>query len=132
MAAIGKSGTPSPCSTLIPPTHRISELVAGEALAAGDAVYVAATGKVLRSTGAAANAAAKVDGFAAMAASINEAVTLITDCDWHYGAGLTPGARLFLSGAVAGGLDDVASIGGTAPIGFALDATRVRLFQSRY
>lgn len=132
MAEVAKSGTPSPCSVLIPPVNRLSELKAGEALAAGDACYVNADGTVRRSSGAAANAAAKVDGFAAMAAASGEAVTLVTDCNWHYGAGLTPGARLFLSGTVLGGLADAASIGGTAPVGFVLDATRVRLFHGHY
>jgi len=139
MAEITKSGTPSPCTPLIPPLQRLSELVAGEAIAAGDACYVKSDGKVWRSTGAAANAAAKVDGFAAMAAGVNQPVTLITESNWYYGGveALNPGARLFLSGANAGQLADAASTGGTAPVGYVIDATnvagaRVRLFSSRY
>lgn len=139
MAEITKSGTPSLCTTLLQPVHRLSELVAGEAVAAGDACYIKSDGKVWRSTGAAANAAAKVDGFAAMAAGVNQPVTLITESNWYYGGveALNPGARLFLSGANAGQLADAASTGGTAPVGYVIDATntagaRVRLFASRY
>lgn len=133
MAAVAKSGTPS-LATMIPGGGNFvgSNLKAGAAIAAGDACYIASTGLVHPSTGAAANAAAKVRGFAAAAAASGEAVTLLTDVDFHYGSGMTPGIDVFLSAATAGALSDVATTGGTAPIGFALDATRLRLFQSRY
>lgn len=132
MAAVAKSGTPSLSTPLPPRSQQIAGLKAGEALAAGDACYIASTGLVMKSTGAAANAAAKVRGFAAEACAINEAVTLFFDVNFYYGAGLTPGIDVFLSGTTAGGLDTVASTGGTAPIGFAVDATRIHLMQSRY
>lgn len=133
MAAIAKSGTPSLCSSLPPQSQQLAgNLRAGEALAAGDACYIASTGLVMKSTGAAANAAAKVRGYAAEACAINEAVTLFFDVNFNYGAGLTPGIDIFLSGTTAGGLDTVASTGGTAPIGYAVDATRVHLMPSRY
>lgn len=139
MAEITKSGTPSPCTPLIPALQRLSELVAGEAIAAGDACYIKSDGKIWRSTGAAANAAAKVDGFAAMAAGVGQPVTLITESNWYYGGveAMNPGARVFLSGTNAGQLADAASTGGTAPVGYVIDATntagaRVRLYASRY
>jgi hypothetical protein len=37
-----------------------------------------------------------------------------------------------VSGTTAGALDSVASTGGTAPIGYVVDATRIHLYQSRY
>jgi hypothetical protein len=37
-----------------------------------------------------------------------------------------------VSGTTAGALDSVSSTGATAPIGFVVDATRIRLYQSRY
>lgn len=132
MAAIAKSGTPSLCSSLPPQSQQIAGLRAGEALGAGDACYIASTGLVMKSTGAAANAAAKVRGYAAEACAIGEAVTLFFDVNFAYGAGMTPGADVFLSGTTAGGLDTAASTGGTAPIGYVVDATRVHLFASRY
>lgn len=133
MAEIAKSGTPSLSSVLPNPSaNKISGLLAGEAIAVGDACYIKSDGKVWRSTGAAANAAAKVDGWALVAAAANEAVTLVFDVNIRYGATLTPGARYFLSGTVAGGIADAASTGGTAPIAFAIDATRIRALQSRY
>lgn len=133
MAAIAKSGTPS-LSTVNPgPEHRITGLVAGEDLAAWDACYIKASdGLVYKSTGAAANAAAKVRGFAFVAAQAGEAVSLYFDVNVRYGAGLTPGADVYLSGATAGALADAASTGGTAPIGFVVDATRIHLTQSGY
>jgi hypothetical protein len=132
MAEIAKSGVPS-LSSLTTDVNKLSGLLAGEALAAGDACYIKDTdGKVYKSTGAAANAAAKVRGFAAQATPINEAVTLYWDVRFNYGAALTPGANVFLSGATPGGLADAASTGGTASIGFVVDATRIHLMLSRY
>lgn len=131
MAEIAKSGTPSMASVLPPQSQQIAGLRAGEAIAAGDACRVnAADGLVYRSSGAAATTAANVHGYAAEACAINEAVTLFHDVTFRYGAGLTPGASYFLSGTVAGGIADAASTGGTAPLGFAVDATRIRLKQS--
>lgn len=131
MADVAKSGTPSMCSPVPPPDKRISGLLAGEAIAAGDALYIKSDGKLWKATGAANNAAAKVVGFAAQAASAGEAVTAFHDVHFRYGAGLTPGARYFLSGATAGALADAASTGGLTPIAFAIDATRVHVMLTR-
>src|SRR6476661_6743713 len=98
MSAVTKAGTPSLSSLLPPANNKISGLLAGEAIAAGDACYIKSDGKVWRSTGAAANAAADVDGFAAAAAAVNQPVTLVYDCALQYGSGLTPGAKYYLSG----------------------------------
>ena len=131
MATIAKSGTPSLSSVLPPQSQQIAGLLAGEAIAAGDACYIRTDGKIWKSVGTAANAAAKVDGFAAEVCAVNEAVTLFHDVNFRYGAGLTPGARYFVS-ATAGALDDAATVGGTGSVGFAIDATRIRVQQSRY
>ena len=119
-------------SVLPPQSSNHAGLLAAAAIAAGDACYINSSGLVALSTGAAANAAAKVRGFAAAAASSGEAVTLVWDVTFRYGAGLTPGIDVYLSGSTAGALDSAASTGGTAPIGYVVDATRIRLFQSRY
>lgn len=131
MADIAKSGTPSLASVLPPANHRISGLLAGEAIAAWDACYIKSDGKIWRSNGTSANAAAKCDGFAFAASAVGEAVTLYFGVNAQYGAGMTPGARLYVS-ATAGALSDAATTGGTAPVGFVVDATRVHVFQSRY
>ncbi len=132
MAAVAKSGTPSLCSQTPGREHMITGLYAGVAIAAGDACYIAAGGTVLLSIGTTLGAAAaKVRGFATTAAAVNEAVSLYHGVNFNYGSGLTPGTDVFLS-LTAGALDTVATAGGTAPIGFVVDATRIHLFQSRY
>jgi hypothetical protein len=132
MASIAKNGVPSYASLLIPANDKITGLYCGEDIAAGDACYVKSDGKIWRSSGAAANAAAKIDGYAAMDAHVaqNDALTLIRRATWQYGSGLTPGARYYLSGTTAGGLVDAASTGGTVPCGYAVDTTRVYLFST--
>jgi hypothetical protein len=133
MADITKAGTPTISSTLPDGADKITGLLAGEALGAGDACYIKGSdGLVYRSTGAAVAAAAKVRGFAARPAVVGDPVTLITRSNWRYGTGLTPGTDVYLSGATVGGLADAASTGGTAPIGFVVDATRIHLFRSSY
>lgn len=129
MAAVPKSGTPS-LASVTNQVNSLAGLLAGEAIAAGDACYIKSDGKVWIATGAAANAAAKVYGFAAQAASVGEAVTLVWDCRFRYGAGMTPGMQLFLS--TGGALVDAATTGGTAPIGVVVDATRIHVWQARY
>lgn len=133
MAEIAKSGTPSLATVGPDPgACKLPTLLAGENIAAGDACYIKSDGLVWRSTGAAVAAAAKVDGFAPTKANAGEPITLVYHVALNYGSGLTPGARLYLSGATVGGLADAASIGGTAPVGFAIDATRIFALQSRY
>lgn len=132
MAEITKSGTPS-LASLHPDLNRLPSLVAGEDLGAGDACYISASdGKVYKSTGAAATAPAKVRGYAPQAVKSGGQVSLYYNVRFNYGAGLTPGANVFLSGTVAGGLADAASTGGVAPIGFVVDATRIELTISDY
>lgn len=131
MAAVTLTGTPSLTTTLPCPAHHISGLLAGEALDAGNLVYIKSDGKVWKSNGTSANAAAKVDGIVMVATAVGEAASVYNDVNVRYGAGLTPGARLYLS-TTAGLIVDATTTGGTAPIGFVIDATRVRIHGSRY
>lgn len=130
MATIPKTGVPSLSGQ--DPAVIISGLIAGEAIAAGDPCYIAADGTAMKSNGTTLNAAAaKCDGMAAGAAPAGEGVTLYNMCEFRYGAGMTPGTRIFVS-ATAGLLSDAATTGGTAPIGFVRDATRIFIHGSRY
>ena len=131
MAAIAKSGVPS-LATVTNQVNSLSGLIAGEAIAAGDACYIKSDGKAWLADGTAADALAQVYGYACQAASVGEAVTLAYDVRFRYGAGLTPGTKVFLSAATPGALADAATTGGSAPIGVVVDATRIHLWQARY
>jgi len=128
MADVAKSGTPS-LATVLPPASNKLTLIAGEAIAAGDCVYIKSDGLFWLSTGAAATAPAVVDGFALSAAAAGEAVTAAWGVRLEYGSGLTPGAPYYLS-ATAGALADAASTGGTVVIARAVDATRIEVRRS--
>lgn len=110
-----------------PANNCITGLKAGEDIAAGDACYIkGADGRIWRSTGAAANAAAVVDGFAAENCKAGEALTLYYGVHLNYSAGLlTPGASYYLSGSAAGGLDTATSTGGTTVIARSIDTSRI-------
>jgi hypothetical protein len=116
-------------ASLVPGQDKtIVGLVAGEAINIMDACYIKSDGKVWLATGAAATAPARVRGFAMGGAAINEPVTLIHGVNvGSYAAAMTPGADLYLSGTVPGGLADAASTGGLSPIAFAISATKIRL-----
>lgn len=131
MAALAKSGVPSLCTVGADAGERIGTFIAAVAIAAGDACCLNSAGKVVLSTGAAANKAADVLGFAGTEAAIGEPVTLWADVNFGYGtsATVTPGAKYFLSGSVAGGLDTAASTGGTAAIAYGLTDGRLRVRQ---
>lgn len=125
MALIAKSGTPS-LSSVLPPQNTVigSGLKAGEDIAAGDVCYIASNGRVMRSNGTEAGAAAKARGIAAREAASGEAVTLFRNVEFRYGSGLTPGADLYV-GATAGRLDSAPTTGGLAPVAFVIDSTRI-------
>lgn len=131
MGNLSKSGTPSLSSVLPPQNDTITGLLAGEAIAAGDVCYIKSDGKVYKSDGSAADAAARVDGIVLVAAAAGEAVTLLFNVNVRYGSGMTPGTRFYVS-ADAGLLADAPSTGGIEPVAFAIDATRIRVWQSRY
>lgn len=140
MTAIAKRGTPQAVTQAYGNEPRVgSGLICGEDLAAGDACYIKiADGLVYRSTGAAANAAAEVVGYAATACKVaqKDAVTLFDGLDWAYTTGQfvagNVGKPVYLSGTVPGGIDTAASTGGTGKIGRILDDGRVRLWASTY
>lgn len=128
MAAVPKSGTPSYSSLAPPQSSSIVGLLAGEIIDDGDACYIKASdNKVWKATGAAANEAARVAGFAFVKTYVDDAITLVCEGNFRYGAGLSPGASYFLSGTTAGGLDTIASTGGIKVVAQAIDATRIRI-----
>jgi len=132
MADIAKVNQPSVTTIgLDPGTQKLPTLLTGEAIAAGDACYIKSDGLIWRSIGTAVNAAAKVRGFAPYKANAGESLTLVKDCVFQYGSGLTPGASYFLSGTV-GALADAASTGGTSEIAYAIDTTRIYVRASTY
>lgn len=132
MALITKATSPVPSlSSLTPPQGDQFQLDAGEAIAAGDLCYIASDGTAMLSNGTSANAAAKCVGFAAKAAASGAPVTLYRNQRMHYASGMTPGAQLYV-GTTAGRIDTAATTGGTAPIGFVIDATRVYIHGSHY
>ena len=118
-----------PLTSLTPtPENSISGGLAGENLLPGQAVYLHTDGRFYLATGAAVNAAARVVGFVGKRASAGEAVTVYRNVRMSYGTGLTPGAQLFLSGTVAGGLADAASTGGTVRLAIVLsDGKRIQI-----
>lgn len=132
MAALAKVGRPS-ISTAVPgPEHSITSLLAGVAIAAGDACYIASDGTVKLSlaTTTATDATNVVDGFAAGAAAIGQSVSLYYGLNFYYATGMTPGTPFYLSGAVAGGLDTASTSGQTAVIARAMDASRLYVRKS--
>jgi hypothetical protein len=131
MATLAKAGLPSLASVLPPQNSQHAGLLAGEDIAAGDLCYIKSDGKIWRTNGTSVNAAAAVRGIALEACKSGEACTIMHDVNIRYGSGLTPGANLFAS-ATAGAIDDAATTGGTAPIGYVVDATRIHVNQSAY
>jgi hypothetical protein len=131
MADVDKSGTPS-LSQLEPQQgDSITGLVTAEAVEEFDACYIDSTGKIALATAAAADAKIYVRGYAARAAAAGQPVTLYRECRVRYGAGLTPGANLYLSSTTPGGLVDAAPANAASSIGYVVDATRVQLWEYR-
>jgi len=130
MAEISKCGSPAVLSVLMLGSNRINGSPAGEPLAVGDACYVDAAGAVRRSIGVEGGPAAEVSGFAAADAERGEATTLVFDVAMRYGRDLPPGASLYLSATVPGGLADAPSAGGLQQVAYVVDHDVIHLLQS--
>lgn len=125
MADITRISRPSLATVLPGQEHQINGVLAGEALAVGDFVYLKASDKrVYKATGAAANEAARARGVVLQEAQVGDGVTILRGVTVNYGSALSPGAPLYLS-ATAGLLADAASTGGTTEIAYPVDATRI-------
>ncbi|HEU4588148.1 MAG TPA: hypothetical protein VFS11_05855 [Gemmatimonadales bacterium] len=124
MATVPRSGASYDVSTAAFALH-VSGLLAGEALVAGDAVYIKSDGKLWKSNGTAVNAAAACIGFAAGDTDAGEACTVFgIGSRWRYdkAGGLTPGANYYIA-ATAGRLDTAATTGGLVPVAKAVSTT---------
>lgn len=127
MAEVTRTGNPSVASPHTAASDQCAGLLAGENLVAGDLVYIKASdGRLWKATGAAANEAARVVGMVQVGAKTGEAVTFWRNVRFGYGpkvasVAVVPGTPLFLSGTVAGGFADVASVGGTVVIAYVVD-----------
>lgn len=116
-------------SSILPPAaNQHSNMKAGEDLADLDAVYIKSDGLLWKATGAAANAASLAIGVT-MFTKTGESAPVFHGVTVKYGTGLTPGARLYVSGTVPGGLADAVSTGGTVPFAIVIDATRIYILQ---
>lgn len=131
MPGVAKVGTPSLCTPIPDGACRMPPLLPGEDLAAGDPCCIKADGKAWKSKGTgAAGADAEVDGWAASYAKVAQKmpVTLMYNCDFTYGSGMTPGTFLYL--ADAGGVQTTAGTTQTKPIARVIDSTRLRAFRT--
>jgi hypothetical protein len=116
MAAFARTVTPSLVDNTVCDAHRLPPLTAGEALIPGPC-YIKSDGTVWQSNGTAANAAAKVHGWATKAyPNVGGAVTLYVDVSLAWGPSTaTPGATLYLS-TTKGELDTATTTGDSVGI----------------
>lgn len=130
MAEITRASFPSMCSPNPSPDKFLTG-IAGEAIKAGDQLYISAVNAqgdpvaMKAGGGGAAGLQLRVRGQACADADLGDPVTIGRGLRFYWGTTLTPGADVFLSGATAGGLAD-AAVGGAAPVGYAVDTTRVQ------
>ena len=129
MAVITRIASPSLATSLPCHAHQVDQggnKKAGVAIAAGQTCYVKASdGLVYLTDGTAADEAARAWGIAARAAAVGQPVTLYSDVEFEYAAGLTIGAPLYVS-TTAGALADAPTTGGAAPVAHAVSASRIR------
>lgn len=136
MAEIAKTGTPTLSTPWPAKESLITGLLAGEALAGADIVYLKTSdGKWWKATGAMANEAAEAIGLTCTAASADEPVTVA-----RFGSGImfgygpntggtatAAGTVLYLSGTNAGLFADAASTGGDIGLAWVVGDGRICL-----
>lgn len=135
MSTVTKVGRPS-LSTLTPGREhqQAGDKFAGEAIAAGDFVYMRADGTIWRSIAnvaivAGAMASCDTLGVVFIPAQAGDPVTIHEHVNMQYGAGLTYGQKFYLSATVPGGIDTVPSANAVIPCGFAVDGTRIQVLR---
>lgn len=135
MADVSKTGTPSLSTPAPRPPETITGLLAGEAIAAGDAVYLKTSdGLVYLADGSAADELAEAIGLACTAVSSGEPITIA-----RFGSGLmfaygpnvsgtaTPAGNLLYIGAAAGSLANAATTGGDIAVAWSVGDGRICL-----
>jgi hypothetical protein len=134
MAEVTRTGTPSLAGQRPAPEHRRAGLVAGEDVTAGDALYLKASDvKFYKATAAAANEAVRVKGLAAKTTKAGDPVVALRGCTMQYGPNVAgtptnPGAYLYLSATVAGGLADATAVNAPRPVAEVLDNGAIFIF----
>jgi hypothetical protein len=130
MAAVTRSGIPSLADALVPASHKHT-FPAGAAIVAGDVCRISNSSgspRIVPSNGTVNDATALYDGVALVSQpTTGEPVTIAWGVKMRWGAGLTPGARYYVH-TTAGGLNDAATTGGTAPVAMAVDDTTIFFF----
>lgn len=119
MAALARPtlGEPSLTTKTPPPNARVGSGYAAATLPAGSPCYFGTDGSVNLSSGAAANAAAVVDGWTMQDYAVGESATLYTDVNIGYGKnGAVASGTSYYLGATAGTLDSSPTTGGTVII----------------
>lgn len=117
MATITKGAGNGTLTTKCPPSNcRVGGGYAATDIPASTPCYFGTDGRINISSGAAANAAAAVDGWTLEDVKAGEFTTLYTDCNLGYGKGndVAPGTSYYLG--TAGVLSDIATTGGTRVI----------------
>lgn len=134
MAEVVKSTAAAPSLATVEPgyEHQINGVRAGEALAAGDFVYIKESdGRVYKAIGTTLNAeAARARGVVLQAAVAGDGVTILHGVVVYWSTALRPGVNYHLSATAAGLLNDAATTGGVNPVAFAIDATRLFVFSA--
>ena len=129
MAALTKYQTPELCTPVPDFGDRLSGyLKAGADLNPGDVVYIdATTGEALLSL-ASSNAVASrfAAGIVPDTYYDGQDVTVYRRARFHYGDGMVPGTRFYISASVAGGLDTTAPYAGATPVAYAGNATVIQ------
>lgn len=86
----------------------VTSFIAGEAISAGDAVYVTPSGFVRKSIGTVQDQASPV-GVSVDTTSVNNLTRVISDSIYSSSVGLTAGNRQYLSLTTSGGIIDYAT-----------------------
>lgn len=135
MATVTRSTSAiSPTRNLLDSQRAGSGLIAGEAISEGMPCYIASDGLVYMSGGASftalTDARGVVFGWSLETVAANKPITLGINFPLAYSdAGLTPGAKYYLSGTTAGRIATTAEVTGMKPCAYAIDTERIHCLQ---
>jgi len=128
MPDVARHQNVSLATTAISYDHALSGHHTADDVLPGEAMYIGTDGMLHLAGGTATEGiSTRVVYYALATAYENQPVTVATEIRMHYGDGLTPGTRYWLSAVTAGRLATTAPFAGAKAIGLAIDTQRILL-----
>ena len=129
MSEIIKTAAPYPMHQAPIDLDASRDSIAGETLTWGDTCYIGSDGLTYKCLGVSGAASDRARGQVLWACSVGQRTRFVPGVPWVYTSGLTPGADVYLSATVHGGLATTPPYSRAPPMGYAYTESQIVFYQ---